>query len=137
MKKTLAVFTLITVVPTVGAQELCHNYDYQELKDMPAGRLSEEYCNVTERLERNAYWEASFASMAESDIKLSRLSREMGNRRAAQEHRDSARDLVEKIGAYAQSKNYCANQQERVLRVLADRAKKRPADSVPVCPKKE
>lgn len=135
MKKTITLLSFIFITPAVWSQEVCQNYDYQELKDMSPQTLVEEYCKVSERLEKNANSEATCIRIAEGDLGLARTVQAMGNGRKAREYQDSASKWITDAGEYGLAKKVCADQQERILRVLAVKAK-RPDGSVPVCSEK-
>ena len=135
MKKTITLLSFIFVTPAGWSQEVCQNYDYQELKDMSPQTLGEEYCKVSERLDKNANSEATCIRMAEGHLGLVQTFQEMGNGRTAREYRDSASKWITDAGKYGLAKKVCADQQERILRVLAAKAK-RPEGGVPVCSEK-
>lgn len=135
MRMTITFLSFILITPAVWSQEVCQNYDYQEIKDMSAEDLTREYCKVAERLEKNAHWEAFQLKSAEGRIEMSRLSREMGNARQARENLDAAGRFASDANNHGLAKKACADQQERLLRVLASNVKKG-EDSVPVCTKK-
>lgn len=116
MRMTITFLSFILITPAVWSQEVCQNYDYQELKDMSAEDLTREYCKVKEKNAPNVQRVLGNKILLDSYISV-----------------HGPTDPPPSSIRYIQAKEGCDHQQQRILRVLEQKQDKNLVSSPPDC----